>query len=158
MTVVICFFLCWSPYHSQRLMFATLTLTGGWTSRNTYIHYYLYLASGKWDVYFCCIYKSVPWLKPGNWLSIALMTDDLEKKKWQLILKSILTRQALVTMWAAASTRWCTASCPADSAADSPTFRRAWRPTSTHPSGHPEEQVRHSTRIVSCTLVVSKSF
>eukprot|EP00094_Tigriopus_californicus_P011310 TCALIF_10917-PA protein Name:"Protein of unknown function" AED:0.16 eAED:0.16 QI:0/0.5/0.6/0.8/0.75/0.4/5/141/178 len=47
MTVVICFFLCWSPYHTQRLVFATLTLTGGWNTQTTYIHYYLWLASGN---------------------------------------------------------------------------------------------------------------
>ena len=48
--VVICFFLCWSPYHAQRLLFAYLTLTGSWNSRNTHIHHYLYLSSGKANV------------------------------------------------------------------------------------------------------------
>ncbi|TRY79836.1 hypothetical protein TCAL_10918 [Tigriopus californicus] len=55
MTVVICFFLCWSPYHTQRLVFATLTLTGGWNTQTTYIHYYLWLASGIGYYVSCCI-------------------------------------------------------------------------------------------------------
>ncbi len=47
MTVVIFFFLCWSPYHTQRLLFATLTLTGGWNERPySDINYYVYMASG----------------------------------------------------------------------------------------------------------------
>ncbi len=45
--VVIFFFLCWCPYHSQRLLFAFLTLTGGWNTQISYVHYYLWLTSGE---------------------------------------------------------------------------------------------------------------
>lgn len=53
--MVICFFVCWSPYHTQRLVFALLSLTEGWNATNTYIHYYLYLASGVGYYLSCCV-------------------------------------------------------------------------------------------------------
>ena len=55
MTVVIFFFVCWCPYHSQRLMFAVLTLTGGWSTGISYVHYYLWLASGLGYYLSCCV-------------------------------------------------------------------------------------------------------
>ena len=45
--VVICFFLCWSPYHAQRLLFSYLTLTGRWNGVLVKVHHYLYWSSGK---------------------------------------------------------------------------------------------------------------
>ena len=44
--VVICFFLCWSPYHAQRLLFSYLTLTGRWNGVLVKVHHYLYWSSG----------------------------------------------------------------------------------------------------------------
>ncbi len=53
--MVICFFLCWFPYHCQRLVFATLTLTGGWDAATSRAHYYLWLASGLGYYLSCCV-------------------------------------------------------------------------------------------------------
>ena len=46
-TVVLVFFICWTPFHAQRLMFVIVTLKGEWTSNNSAAHHILFLASGK---------------------------------------------------------------------------------------------------------------
>merc|ERR1719237_665210 len=53
--VVICFFLCWSPYHAQRLLFSYLTLTGRWNGVLVKVHHYLYLSSGLGYYLSCCV-------------------------------------------------------------------------------------------------------
>ena len=46
--VVLVFFVCWTPFHAQRLMFVIVTLQGEWNPTNTMTHHYLYLFSGKY--------------------------------------------------------------------------------------------------------------
>lgn len=46
--VVLVFFLCWTPFHAQRLLFVVVTLRGGWNRHTGYAHYVLYLASGAY--------------------------------------------------------------------------------------------------------------
>ena len=48
MAVVLVFFVCWTPFHAQRLMFVIVTLQGEWNPTNTMTHHYLYLFSGKY--------------------------------------------------------------------------------------------------------------
>lgn len=45
--VVLVFFVCWTPFHAQRLMFVIVTLQGSWTKANGFAHHVLFLASGK---------------------------------------------------------------------------------------------------------------
>ena len=51
--VVLVFFVCWTPFHAQRLMFVIVTLQGEWNPTNTMTHHYLYLFSGKYMIYLC---------------------------------------------------------------------------------------------------------
>lgn len=44
--VVLVFFVCWTPFHAQRLMFVIVTLQGRWTRTNGRAHHILFLASG----------------------------------------------------------------------------------------------------------------
>jgi len=44
--VVLVFFVCWTPFHAQRLMFVIVTLQSGWTKSNGFAHHVLFLASG----------------------------------------------------------------------------------------------------------------
>ena len=44
--VVLVFFICWTPFHSQRLMFVIVTLQGKWNHANSQTHHILFLASG----------------------------------------------------------------------------------------------------------------
>jgi hypothetical protein len=45
-TVVIAFFSCWSPFHSQRLMFVLVTLYGRWNRSLTRAQHVLFMVSG----------------------------------------------------------------------------------------------------------------
>ena len=45
--VVLVFFVCWTPFHAQRLMFVIVTLNNNWTASVGSAHHVLYLASGK---------------------------------------------------------------------------------------------------------------
>ena len=45
-TVVIAFFSCWSPFHSQRLMFVLVTLYGRWNRSLTRAQHILFMVSG----------------------------------------------------------------------------------------------------------------
>lgn len=45
--VVLVFFICWTPFHAQRLMFVIVTLLGKWTNANGQAHHILFLASGS---------------------------------------------------------------------------------------------------------------
>ena len=45
--VVLVFFVCWTPFHAQRLMFVIVTLQGSWTTTNGFAHHVLFLASGN---------------------------------------------------------------------------------------------------------------
>ena len=54
--VVLVFFICWTPFHAQRLMFVIVTLQGEWTNANGQAHHILFLASGlSLLIYFPCI-------------------------------------------------------------------------------------------------------
>ena len=44
--VVLVFFVCWTPFHAQRLMFVIVTLQGRWTDTTGRAHHVLFLASG----------------------------------------------------------------------------------------------------------------
>ena len=44
--VVFAFFFCWSPFHSQRLMFVLVTLYGSWTKTLTSAQHILFVISG----------------------------------------------------------------------------------------------------------------
>ena len=46
MAVVLVFFVCWTPFHAQRLMFVIVTLNNNWTASIGSAHHVLYLASG----------------------------------------------------------------------------------------------------------------
>lgn len=46
LAVVLVFFICWTPFHAQRLMFVIVTLQGEWTHANGQAHHILFLASG----------------------------------------------------------------------------------------------------------------
>jgi hypothetical protein len=41
------FFVCWTPFHAQRLMFVIVTLQEGWTNSNSFAHHVLFLSSGS---------------------------------------------------------------------------------------------------------------
>ena len=45
--VVLVFFVCWTPFHAQRLMFVIVTLNNNWTASIGSAHHVLYLASGE---------------------------------------------------------------------------------------------------------------
>ena len=45
--VVFSFFLCWSPFHSQRLMFVLVTLYGRWTKTLLSAQHILFITSGN---------------------------------------------------------------------------------------------------------------
>ena len=45
--VVFAFFLCWTPFHSQRLMFVLVTLLGNWTNRLVSAQHILFMISGR---------------------------------------------------------------------------------------------------------------
>lgn len=51
MAVVLVFFICWTPFHAQRLMFVIVTLNGTWTQTNGSAHHVLFLASGELQGY-----------------------------------------------------------------------------------------------------------
>ena len=44
--VVVAFFICWIPFHSQRLMFVVVTLYGEWTRALTRAQHVLFMVSG----------------------------------------------------------------------------------------------------------------
>ena len=44
--VVVAFFLCWIPFHSQRLLFVVVTLFGNWTSSLQQVQHILFMISG----------------------------------------------------------------------------------------------------------------
>ena len=48
--VVVSFFLCWSPYHAQRLMFVLVTLTKGWDKHLIRAQHLLFVISGHFVV------------------------------------------------------------------------------------------------------------
>jgi hypothetical protein len=50
--VVLVFFVCWTPFHAQRLMFVIVTLQGSWTTTNGFAHHVLFLASGEFNIWF----------------------------------------------------------------------------------------------------------
>ena len=45
--VVIAFFVCWAPYHTQRLMFVYVTLYGQWTDNLKFVNQHLFYFAGK---------------------------------------------------------------------------------------------------------------
>lgn len=45
--VVIAFFVCWAPYHTQRLMFVYVTLYGEWTGTLRDINQNIFYVAGK---------------------------------------------------------------------------------------------------------------
>jgi hypothetical protein len=59
--VVLVFFVCWTPFHAQRLMFVIVTLQGSWTTTNGFAHHVLFLASGK--IHSLFVNKSFSWLQ-----------------------------------------------------------------------------------------------
>ena len=48
--VVLTFFACWTPFHSQRLMFVFVTLYGTWSPALTRAQHILFMISGKLTV------------------------------------------------------------------------------------------------------------
>lgn len=44
--VVVAFFLCWAPFHSQRLMFVLVTLLGNWNNKLIQGQHILFMISG----------------------------------------------------------------------------------------------------------------
>ena len=44
--IVVVFFLCWSPFHAQRLLFMWITLYGAWNDQLMNVHYVLFITSG----------------------------------------------------------------------------------------------------------------
>ena len=46
MVVVVAFFICWIPFHSQRLMFVVVTLYGEWSPRISEAQHVLFMVSG----------------------------------------------------------------------------------------------------------------
>ena len=57
--VVLVFFICWTPFHSQRLMFVIVTLQGKWNHANSQTHHILFLASGLSVIpHFPCTYPT----------------------------------------------------------------------------------------------------
>lgn len=61
--VVVAFFTCWSPFHSQRLMFVSVTLYGEWTDRLRASQHVLFMCSGiKADHWIpWCAFAPKPW-------------------------------------------------------------------------------------------------
>ena len=55
--VVFAFFFCWSPFHSQRLMFVLVTLYGSWTGTLTSAQHILFVISGTTLDLFCLLYE-----------------------------------------------------------------------------------------------------
>ena len=56
--VVFSFFFCWSPFHSQRLMFVLVTLYGSWTKTLTSAQHILFIISGSFQTFcnnLCCL-------------------------------------------------------------------------------------------------------
>ena len=45
--VVVSFFLCWSPFHAQRLMFVLVTLLGRWDTHLATVQHHIFMVSGK---------------------------------------------------------------------------------------------------------------
>ena len=45
--VVVAFFICWIPFHSQRLMFVVVTLYGEWTVALQQAQHVLFMVSGN---------------------------------------------------------------------------------------------------------------
>ena len=45
--VVFAFFFCWSPFHTQRLMFVLVTLYGEWTETLKSVQHILFTISGE---------------------------------------------------------------------------------------------------------------
>ena len=48
-TVVVAFFVCWAPYHSQRLLFLYVSLYGQWTEPLRKINQDLFSLAGKYE-------------------------------------------------------------------------------------------------------------
>ena len=44
--IVAVFFLCWTPFHAQRLLFMWITLYGAWSDQLMNVHYVLFIISG----------------------------------------------------------------------------------------------------------------
>ena len=66
--VVVAFFTCWSPFHSQRLMFVSVTLYGEWTDRLRASQHVLFMCSGiKADHWIpWCAFAPKPWFYTQN--------------------------------------------------------------------------------------------
>ena len=45
--VVFAFFFCWTPFHTQRLMFVVVTLYGTWTPTLNSVQHILFTYSGE---------------------------------------------------------------------------------------------------------------
>lgn len=57
--VVLVFFVCWTPFHAQRLMFVIVTLKGTWTKTTGIAHHVLFLASGVMKANYGCIFEPI---------------------------------------------------------------------------------------------------
>ena len=49
MVVVFAFFFCWTPFHTQRLMFVWVTLYGEWSPTLQSVHHILFTISGEYQ-------------------------------------------------------------------------------------------------------------
>ena len=47
--MVVSFFLCWSPFHAQRLMFVLVTLLGRWDPHLATVQHHIFMVSGNTD-------------------------------------------------------------------------------------------------------------
>ncbi len=72
--VVLVFFVCWTPFHAQRLMFVIVTLQGSWTTTNGFAHHVLFLASGSLHaLIFMTFFKSI--IMTSSWDFLRVVTS-----------------------------------------------------------------------------------
>jgi hypothetical protein len=45
--IVLAFFVCWAPFHAQRLLFVYVTLFSNWTEKLKMVNDYLFTTAGK---------------------------------------------------------------------------------------------------------------